>query len=103
MDLVEREDWDAPSTNFEQGLIDPKGGEGIPYGWKFSRDPIFAEGPSSKILRSNFRGWTFQGCSTSYCTRAAAQKPAEKTASDRSILYLYLAELEIEKLHESSI
>ena len=27
----------------------------------------------------------------------------KKTASDRSILYLYLAELEIEKWHESSI
>ena len=36
----------------------------IPYGRKFSRDPIFAEGPSSKISRSNFRGWKFQGCST---------------------------------------
>ena len=29
--------------------------QGLPYGRKFSRDPIFAEGPSSKILRSNFR------------------------------------------------
>ena len=61
----------------------------IPYGRKFSRDPIFAEGPSSKISRSNFRGWTFQGCSTSYCTRAAAQEPAEKKqqAIDRSYTY----------------
>ena len=31
----------------------------IPYGRKFSRDPIFAEGPSSEISRSNFRGWMF--------------------------------------------
>ena len=36
----------------------------IPYSPKFSRDPIFAEGQSAKILRSNFRGWTFQNCST---------------------------------------
>ena len=62
----------------------------IPYSRKFSRDPIFAEGPSSKISRSNFRGWMFQGRSThnirpatSYCARAAAQillelEPAEK-------------------------
>ena len=36
----------------------------LPYSWKFSRDPIFTEGPSSKISRSNFRRWTFQNCST---------------------------------------
>ena len=31
----------------------------IPYSGKFSRGPIFAEGQSSKISRSNFRGWPF--------------------------------------------
>ena len=35
----------------------------IPYSGKFSRGPIFVEGQSSKILRSNFRGWLFQNCS----------------------------------------
>ena len=36
----------------------------LPYSRKFSRDPIFAERQSAKISRSNFRGWTFQNCST---------------------------------------
>ena len=31
---------------------------------KFSQGPIFTNGQSSKILRSNFRGWTFLGCSS---------------------------------------
>ena len=31
----------------------------LPYSRKFSRDPIFADGRSAKISRSNFRGWTF--------------------------------------------
>ena len=35
----------------------------IPYSGKFSRSPIFAEGQSSKISRSNFRRWPFQNCS----------------------------------------
>ena len=39
-------------------------GKHIPYSWKFSRDPIFAEGQSARISRSNFCGWTFQNCST---------------------------------------
>ena len=32
----------------------------ILYSRKFSKDPIFANGPSAKISQSNFRGWTFQ-------------------------------------------
>ena len=35
----------------------------IPYSGKFSRGPIFAEGQSSKISRSNIRGWPFQNFS----------------------------------------
>ena len=35
----------------------------IPYSGKFSRGPIFAEGQTSSISRSNFRGWPFQNCS----------------------------------------
>ena len=35
----------------------------LPYSGKFSRGPIFAEGQSSKISRSNFHGWPFQNCS----------------------------------------
>ena len=36
----------------------------IPNSQKFSRDPIFTEGQYAKISWSNFRGWTFQKCST---------------------------------------
>ena len=32
----------------------------IPYSWKYSRDPIFAERQYAKISLCNFRGWTFQ-------------------------------------------
>ena len=35
----------------------------IPYSGKFSRGPIFAEGQTSSISRSNFREWPFQNCS----------------------------------------
>ena len=75
----------------------------IPYGQKFSRDPIFAEGPSSKISRFNFRGWTFQGCST-YNIRPAppltARSPWLKSrwnqpASDRSIVLVLSREREM--------
>ena len=64
----------------------------IPYSGKFSRGPIFAEGQSSKISRSNFRGWPFQNCSAhntwltpplTPCTRRI--KPAEKLVNDRLI------------------
>ena len=30
----------------------------------FSRNPIFEDGPSAKISRSDFRGWTFYNFST---------------------------------------
>ena len=33
--------------------------EQIPYSRRFSRDPIFVDGPSAKIMRSNFCGWPF--------------------------------------------
>ena len=56
------------------------------------RDLIFADGHIPGLLHD-----------LPHTARAAAQEPAEKLASDRSILYLYLAELEIEKWHESSI
>ena len=36
----------------------------LPYSGKFSRGPIFAEGQSSKISRSNFCEWPFHNCSS---------------------------------------
>ena len=72
----------------------------VPYGRKLSRDPIFVEGPSSKILRSNFHGRTFQGCSTHNIYPSDSNLVGiSRQAINRS--YLYLAE--IEKWHESSI
>ena len=37
-----------------------KHGNAIPYSQKSSRDPIFAKGPSAKISKCNFHGWTFR-------------------------------------------
>ena len=75
------------------------------------RDPIFAESPSSKISLSNFRGWTFQSCSTHNIPPLTARAPwlksrwnrlkvvKNKQAIDRSYLYLE----EIEKWYESHV
>ena len=61
----------------------------LPYSGKFSRGPIFVEEQSSKISRSNFRGWPFQNCSAhntwltpplSACARGL--EPAEKLVKD---------------------
>ena len=64
---------------------------------EISRDAIFAEGPSSKILRSNFVDVPellhpqYLLGSASYCMHAASQitlEPAEKLFSKRSYLTL---------------